>query len=255
MKYCFILAPVVVVLHMTRIFGLNVIPLRRKFQKITRRETSSQVITISLKHSNLNETAVIDDHLMELAIEQAKLAGLQGEVPIGALIAYRIPSSIQDSSTKTTSIKILSYGRNEIETLQDASAHAEMQALRSASYSLKNWRLLNCTLYTTVEPCPMCLSAAQAFRVSRIVYGAPDLRLGATGTYVNLLQYQHPFHNSIEIIRDVRGDEAKELLVNFFRRRRKNRDEISVSATLSLKTSILSRITKVKHSLWRILSK
>jgi Cytosine/adenosine deaminases len=192
----------------------------------------------------------IDDHFMGLALEEAKEAGYShDEVPIGAIVV--IPSSNNNSSrsippptttgphhedtlshpeekfSTTRHFKILSKGQNQIETQYDASAHAEMQALRMASRTIQNWRLLNATLYTTLEPCPMCLSAAQAFRVSRIVYGAPDLRLGAVETYMKLLDYPHPFHGSdaMEVVGGVKCEEARMLLVDFFRQRRRRNKE------------------------------
>lgn len=197
-----------------------------RFQKKISRIKQPQVTTITVPASEMiNRT--IDEYLMGLALDQAKMAGKNGEVPIGALVAYTSSNCTThgDAPSSSTNITILSTGENQIENLQDASAHAEMQALRSAANAMQNWRLLNCTLYTTLEPCPMCLSACQAFRISRVVYGAPDLRLGATGTYINLLEHQHPFHDSMEVVRGVRGDEAKVLLINFFRERRKGKRE------------------------------
>lgn len=202
-------------------------------------------------NSSINTTTItdeeyiqnyIDEHFMGLALEEAKEAGYShDEVPIGAIVV--IPSTNKSSGIPTTTtgpnqddtslshpekilttrhFEILSKGQNQIETQYDASAHAEMQALRMASRTIQNWRLLNATLYTTLEPCPMCLSAAQAFRVSRIVYGAPDLRLGAVETYMKLLDYPHPFHGSdaMEVVGGVKCEEARMLLVDFFRQRR-----------------------------------
>lgn len=198
-----------------------------RFQKKINKISQPQITTMSLDTSEM-KNRTLDEYLMGLALEQAKIAGENGEVPIGALVAYSSSNCWQNDISSTTDITIVSTGNNQIENLQDASAHAELQALRSAANAMQNWRLLNCTLYTTLEPCPMCLSACQAFRISRIVYGAPDLRLGATGTYINLLEHQHPFHDSLEIVRGVRAEEAKELLVNFFRERRKGKREIAI---------------------------
>jgi tRNA(adenine34) deaminase len=212
--------------------------------------------SISIPYTNntttTNEENVqrcIDEYFMGLALEEAKEAGhSHDEVPIGAIVVIPADnnnniknnnnSNNHDSSPGISKdhepfsdqqkclvkhFEILSTGQNQIETQYDASAHAEMQALRSASRTIQNWRLLNATLYTTLEPCPMCLSAAQAFRVSRIVYGAPDLRLGAVETFMKLLDYPHPFHGSgaMEVVGGVRSDEARMLLVDFFRQRRK----------------------------------
>jgi tRNA(adenine34) deaminase len=175
---------------------------------------------------NLNDVSESDgvaelhvhEKMMELALEQAEEAKERGEVPIGAIVVREI-NSINECQR---SFEILSEGRNEIEFLQDASAHAEMQALRSAASNIHNWRLLNSTLYSTLEPCPMCLSAAQAFRVSEIVYGAPDLRLGAIETQMNLLDLvKHPFHDTIKVTGGIKKEDCSNILVDFFRERRK----------------------------------
>jgi tRNA(adenine34) deaminase len=183
-------------------------------------------------HANETEQqTIVDEYLMGLALQQAEEAGnIYGEVPIGALIAqpalHQYYNSDGTSEKKSIQMEILSNGQNQIETYHDASAHAELQALRSAGRTIQNWRLLNATLYSTLEPCPMCLSAAQAFRVARIVYGAPDLRLGAVETYMNLLEHPHPFHDCLEVVGGVRSDEARDLLVLFFRdRRKKSKDK------------------------------
>ena len=184
-------------------------------------ESKNPVVLISLndvfKHDGEIELYV-HEKMMELALEQAKVAKERGEVPIGAIVVREIDSTNECQR----SFEILSHGRNEIEFLQDASAHAEMQALRSAASNIKNWRLLNATLYSTLEPCPMCLSAAQAFRVSEIVYGAPDLRLGAIETQMNLLELvKHPFHDTIKVTSGIKKEDCSNILVNFFRERRK----------------------------------
>mmetsp|Transcript_12109 Transcript_12109/g.22661 ORF Transcript_12109/g.22661 Transcript_12109/m.22661 type:complete len:352 (+) Transcript_12109:18-1073(+) len=192
------------------------------------------------------EQRFIDEYFMGLALEEAKEAGcIHDEVPIGAIVVIpafvttrncnpiandkQLSVSDQNYTTTTTTryFEVLSTGQNQIETNYDASAHAELQALRYASRNIQNWRLLNATLYTTLEPCPMCLSAAQAFRVARIVYGAPDLRLGAVETYMKLLDYPHPFHGSgaMEVVGGVRSDEARMLLVDFFQQRRRKKEE------------------------------
>lgn len=188
------------------------------------------VIVVSIPipfHANETEQqTIVDEYLMGLALQQAEEAGnIYGEVPIGALIAqpclHQYYKSDKSSEKKSIQMEILSNGQNQIETYHDASAHAELQALRSAGRTIQNWRLLNATLYSTLEPCPMCLSAAQAFRVARIVYGAPDLRLGAVETYMKLLEHPHPFHDCLEVVGGVRSEEARDMLVQFFRERRK----------------------------------
>ena len=178
--------------------------------------------------SNATAMSHVDSHFMKLALAEAKKAGTRGEVPIGALVVRSLEDDRKGEMsdvTKTGFFQILSAGSNRVEERRDASAHAEMLAMRKAATSNDDasWRLLNTTLYTTVEPCAMCLAAAQAFRVGRIVYGAPDLRLGAIDTYVNLLQYPHPFHNIDEVVRGVHQEESAALLRSFFQRQREKK--------------------------------
>jgi len=149
---------------------------------------------------------------MELALKQAKKARQKGEVPIGAVVVGK---------SEGGEYKVLSKACNSVETKFDASAHAELLALRKAASKTRNWRLTNTTLYTTLEPCPMCLAAAQAFRVSSIVYGAPDLRLGAIKTHIQLLEVDHPYHRIEEVVPDVCAEESAAMLRSFFRARRK----------------------------------
>jgi len=161
------------------------------------------------------------NHLfMGMAIEEAQAAGRRGEVPIGAIVVLNQTVSECESTPSIYRFKVASRGRNSVEKSRDASAHAEVVALRRAAQRLGNWRLLGCTLYTTVEPCPMCLAAAQAFRVERIVYGAPDLRLGAIKTHMTLLDVKHPFHEVSSVEGGVRETESANLLRAFFRQRR-----------------------------------
>lgn len=162
---------------------------------------------------------------MRLALEQAERAKRKGEVPIGAIVVQMRhrdrKNGPKDHDDDGVSYEILSMAHNLVETRQDASAHAELLALRLAGERVENWRLVNTTLYSTLEPCPMCLAAAQAFRVSSIVYGANDLRLGAIHTHMRLLDdYQHPFHTIDTVIPGVMKDECAFLLKSFFQERR-----------------------------------
>lgn len=158
-----------------------------------------------------NETSSRHHRFMELALKQAKRAHEKGEVPVGAVVV---------GITGGGEHKVLAKACNSVESKQDASAHAELLALRKAASNTKNWRLSNTTLYTTLEPCPMCLAAAQAFRVACIVYGAPDLRLGAIKTHLQLLEVDHPYHTIDEVIPDICAEESAALLRSFFRARR-----------------------------------
>ena len=150
------------------------------------------------------------------------MAASKDEVPIGAIIV------LKQQSEQLCSFCVLSAAHNLVETLVDASAHAELLALRSAALVTKNWRLYNTTLYCTLEPCPMCLSACQAFRVDTIVYGARDVRLGAIESYINLLDEAnppHPYHPSINVVAGVRAEECSIIMKDFFRAKRQKREE------------------------------
>ena len=148
---------------------------------------------------------------MKMALAQARKAELRGEVPIGAIVVQKNNQGIP---------VVISEAHNLVEMQNDASSHAELLALRQAAKKIKNWRLINATLYTTLEPCPMCLSAAQAFRVSSIVYGAPDIRLGAIETYVRLLDIRHPLHNIDNVTPRILEEESASMMRSFFRQKR-----------------------------------
>lgn len=147
-----------------------------------------------------------DKKYMLEALFEAKKAFTRREVPVGAVAVFQE--------------KIIARAGNRVEELQDASAHAELLCLREAASVLGNWRLLGVTLYCTLEPCCLCAGALFSFRVSRVVWGAPDLRLGADGSFINLLSIDHPMH-SISISRRVLEDESKDLMVSFFQQRRR----------------------------------
>lgn len=170
----------------------------------------------------------IDSHFMRLALDEAKQAALRGEVPIGALVVRSVSNAdtnIIGNANRTSMFQVLSADSNRVEEKRDASAHAEMLAMRYAALQNQDasWRLLNTTLYSTVEPCVMCLAAAQAFRVGRIVYGAPDLRLGAVDTHMKLLEHPHPFHTIDDVKGGVYQEESADLLRRFFRAQRTNK--------------------------------
>jgi tRNA(adenine34) deaminase len=149
---------------------------------------------------------------MRRALERARAAGDDGEVPIGALV-------VQDG-------QILAEAQNAMERLQDASAHAEILAIRSASARLNSWRLDGCTLYASLEPCPMCAGAILNARIARVVYAARDHRLGACHTHWALLD-QNPIGRKIEVLDGILADESAALLQEFFRDLREGRRERS----------------------------
>eukprot|EP01035_Chromulina_nebulosa_P019354 gene19354-25220_t len=153
---------------------------------------------------------------MKLALRHAQFAFREKEVPIGAVIV--------DASGD-----VIAASRNRVESSQDASCHAEIDVLRKASQLKSTWRLQDCTLYTTLEPCAMCLGAIQSFRIKQLVYGADDHRLGACGSWVDLIDInKHPFHQ-VNVIRGVLADESSNLLKSFFQSRRRENSSFSNS--------------------------
>jgi tRNA(adenine34) deaminase len=188
--------------------------------------------------SNQDPT-VIHSHFMNLALDQARHAAAIGEVPIGAVLVQEVLLSppvkthgSPNSTTTTTTYRILAKAGNRVESQSDASAHAELQVLRSGAKRGRNWRLPHrTTLYSTLEPCPMCLAACQAFRLPTLVYGAPDLRLGAVETHLRLLDVQHPYHNISTVISGVGREDSAALLQDFFRKRRREQKEQVVIPT------------------------
>jgi tRNA(adenine34) deaminase len=115
--------------------------------------------------------------------------------------------------------RLLGRGRNQVEVLKDPTAHAEILALGAASTALGDWRLDDCTLYSTLEPCTMCAGAVLLGRPRRIVYGAPDPRAGALVSTARLLEF-NPYRLAFEVLGGVLEDECSELLRDFFRRLR-----------------------------------
>ncbi len=142
---------------------------------------------------------------MREALAQAELAAACGEVPIGAVAVF------ED--------RLIAAGYNRKESDLDPTAHAELVAIRRAAQELENWRLIDVTLYCTVEPCPMCAGAMIQARLSRLVYGAPDLRFGADGSVVDILR-ETRFNHQVSVTAGVLADEAAALLQSFFRQLR-----------------------------------
>lgn len=153
------------------------------------------------------DTEFNDIFWMEKALEKAKQSFDEDEVPVGALVIDKRG-------------KLIGEGWNQVESKNDASLHAEVVALKEAMQTLKSWRLLGCTLYTTLEPCTMCFGLICLSRIRRIVWGAPDIRHGACGSFINLLKEKHPTH-SLEWTEGVLADKSADLLKEFFRRKRK----------------------------------
>lgn len=146
-----------------------------------------------------------DEAFMRIAIALANEAASLGEVPVGAIV-------VKDS-------QIIGKGRNAPISLNDPTAHAEIQAIREAAQHLGNYRLVGCTLYVTLEPCAMCSGAIQHARIARLVYGASDPKTGCCGSVVNLMAEQKLNHHC-ELIQGVLAAECGALLSDFFRQRR-----------------------------------
>mmetsp|Transcript_25311 Transcript_25311/g.41643 ORF Transcript_25311/g.41643 Transcript_25311/m.41643 type:complete len:166 (-) Transcript_25311:57-554(-) len=146
---------------------------------------------------------------MRLALDEARKAFANREVPVGAVIV--------------NAGGVIASTHNEVEGRHDPTAHAEVLAIRHAANVLQNWRLTGATLYCTMEPCAMCLGAILLSRIDRIVWAAPDLRHGANGGWVDLLgngSPPHPTHPSIQVSSGVLKDESANLIRSFFRERR-----------------------------------
>lgn len=146
-----------------------------------------------------------DAYFMGQALRQALRAYDDGEVPVGAVV--------------TKGGRVIARAFNQVERLKDATAHAEMLAITQAESAVGDWRLNDCTLYVTKEPCPMCAGAAVHARLGRVVFGCGDALGGAAGGLLNLLQ--HPsLNHRCEVTAGVRGEECGEMLRQFFRERR-----------------------------------
>lgn len=146
-----------------------------------------------------------DTYFMGEALRQARRAWEQEEVPVGAIIVHQG--------------QIIARACNQIEVLKDATAHAEMLAITQAESVLGDWRLTECELYVTKEPCPMCAGALVHVRMKRVIFGCPSPKDGAGGSLLQLLQ--HPqLNHACEITAGVRQDECAAMLQAFFRERR-----------------------------------
>ncbi len=156
---------------------------------------------------SMAEFTEFDKKFMREALLQAEEAFKEDEVPVGAVLVK-----------KNT---IISSGRNRVEKEKNAIQHAEIVCLSQATKILGDWRLLDTILYVTMEPCSMCAGAAILSRVKKIVWGCPDIRHGACGSWADLFIKQHPIHQ-IEIQSGLFEEEARTLLQDFFRNKRKS---------------------------------
>lgn len=149
-----------------------------------------------------------DEKYMQLAILEAEKAKEMLEVPIGAIIVY------ED--------EIIGTGYNMREIMQSTVSHAELIAIKRANKRIGSWRLEDCTLYVTLEPCPMCAGAIVQSRIKRVVYGATDPKAGCAGTLMNLLNDDR-FNHQAEVTSGVLEEECRVLLTEFFRDLRKRK--------------------------------
>ncbi|SPN74106.1 tRNA-specific adenosine deaminase,tRNA-specific adenosine deaminase,Pyrimidine deaminase,riboflavin biosynthesis protein RibD,Cytidine and deoxycytidylate deaminase zinc-binding region [Chlamydia serpentis] len=149
-----------------------------------------------------------DTFFMQQALKEARKAYNEDEVPVGCII-------VKDD-------KIIARGHNSVEQLKDPTAHAEILCIGSASAALDNWRLTDTVLYCTLEPCLMCAGAMQLARISRLVWGAPDLRLGAGGSWIDIFTKKHPFH-ALTCTGYICVDESENLMKQFFTEKRKEK--------------------------------
>ena len=157
-----------------------------------------------------------DEWFMRQAMRESRKALAKGEVPIGAVI-------VKDGH-------VIARGWNQVETLKDATAHAEMIALTAAQEAIGDWRLDGCTLYVTKEPCPMCAGAIVHCRPSRVVFGCPDAKAGAAGGWINLLDANPPLNHKCEVIPGVLGQECLDDIQQFFRAARRTAKERKLDA-------------------------
>ena len=146
-----------------------------------------------------------DEYFMNQAIALAKEAAEEGEVPVGAVV-------VLDG-------KIVGAGRNRREISKNALAHAEIEAINEACRALGGWRLWQCDMYVTLEPCPMCTGAIINSRIERLIYGASDYKAGSCGSVVDL--FSLPYNHKPEVVSGVMQEECAALLTDFFKKLRK----------------------------------
>jgi len=151
-----------------------------------------------------------DEQYMRIAIDQAKIAEENDDVPIGAVIVYKD--------------QIIGKAYNQKEQLKDPTAHAEIIALTQAAAYMQTWRLNDCTMYVTLEPCPMCAGALVLARIDRLVYGCDDPKTGAVKSLYNIVQDERLNHR-LDVNGGVLADECAELLQRFFQKRREQNSE------------------------------
>lgn len=141
------------------------------------------------------------EHYMSLALKQAKIAYEKKEVPVGCVIVYND--------------KVIARAYNKRETFQSGIAHAEILAIQKACKKLNSWRLEDCTLYVTLEPCIMCSGAIIQSRITNVVYGCADFRFGAHKSFINVFDYK--FNHTVNILSGIKEEECSSLIKSFFK--------------------------------------
>ena len=210
---------------------------RNFFQNIDMEEKSNEESGIE------SEQIKKDKIYMKLALKQAMHAFRNDEIPVGAVLVQNIsktkelnldqfvvkepmknqhqhPVKKQSNECIDNEDVIIAACRNKVEDRQDASAHAEMECLKEGSEVLNRWRLSDCTLYVTLEPCTMCVGALQNYRIGRVVYATKSPLMGAVESYSQLLDKKHPFYDRISVTGGILENEASTLLKRFFKQRR-----------------------------------
>jgi tRNA(adenine34) deaminase len=150
---------------------------------------------------------MLDETFMHAGLDEARLAAAAGEVPIGAVVVFKG--------------EIIARGQNRVLRDIDPTAHAEIVAMRTAAYVVGNYRLLDCELYVTLEPCAMCAGAMTHARLARLIYGAPDPKAGAVGSVLEVLN--HPkLNHKMSVTSAILEKECSAILKDFFRARRES---------------------------------
>ena len=148
----------------------------------------------------------MQEYYMEQALKEAEKAYKKLEVPVGAVI-------VKDG-------KIIARGHNQKETKTDTTKHAEMIAIQKASKKLKSWRLIDCEMYITLEPCTMCAGAIINSRIKKIYIGAMDEKTGAAGSVLNIFE-DYTFNHKVEVEKGIKQEECENILKQFFKELRK----------------------------------
>jgi tRNA(adenine34) deaminase len=156
------------------------------------------------------EFSLVDQKMMQEALKEAQKAFEKGEVPVGAILTFEG--------------EILARAHNLMESEGDPTSHAEILCLRQGAQVLGDWRLLGATLYTTLEPCVMCGGALLLARVSRVIWGAPDIRHGSHGSWVDLFETKHPTH-TLQIVGGLYEEASADLMRRFFKQMRSQKSK------------------------------